>query len=164
MKKTWRHLRAARGPGLCPGGVEEDFDKDPRVSEVGRPVLREDKEFLQQCVDNCGLALLRGYTAFHNMREREVLATGTRSIRPSLRAREGERAATVWFDIDIEPHCSGSGGSADFGRWMAGTWVDKYGAGSSEPSDQRVNEFKLPRGSLRTAAILEAILRFRRLL
>ncbi|CAJ1327711.1 unnamed protein product [Effrenium voratum] len=31
-------------------------------------------EFLQQCVDNCGLALLRGYTAFHNMREREGLA------------------------------------------------------------------------------------------
>ena len=37
MKKTWRHLRAARGPKLCPGGGEEDFDKDPSISEVGRP-------------------------------------------------------------------------------------------------------------------------------
>ena len=45
VKKTWRHLRAARGPGLCPGGGEEDFDKDPSVSEVGRPVLKEDGVF-----------------------------------------------------------------------------------------------------------------------
>ena len=60
VEKTWRHLRAARGPKLCPGGGEEDFDKDPSISGVGWPVLSEDKEFLQQCVDNCGLALVPG--------------------------------------------------------------------------------------------------------